>query len=226
MAKRFCPRHERAREREGRLPFLRGEVGVARADCEPVGVANRRDDANFELQVQIGDQAFEDRGLLRVLLAEVGPVRPDDVEELEADRRHSAEVPGTGAPFQLIREAFDLHPGPEALRIHLLGGRDEQVVDPRGLRERGVGLFVARVALEVLPLPELGRVDEDRGDDDVVLPPGGLEERHVARVQRAHRGDEAHALGGKCGAGLRDGAQDLHRELAPRSAASVSASAR
>jgi hypothetical protein len=135
-------------------------------------------------------------------------------------------VPGTGAPFQLVREAFDLHPGPEVLRVHLLDGRDEQIVDPRGLRERGVDLLAARVALEVLLFPELGGVDEDRGDDDVAFPPGGLEERHVARVQRAHRGDEAHALGGKCAAGLRDGAQDLHRGLAPSSAASVSASAR
>ena len=35
--------------------------------------------------------------LLRVLLAEVGALGPDDVEELEADGRDAAEVPGPDA---------------------------------------------------------------------------------------------------------------------------------
>jgi len=56
--------------------------------------------------------------------------------------------------------------------------------------------------------------------------PRGLEERHVAGVERPHRRHEANALPRQRLANLCDRAQRSHWILVPRSAASVSASAR
>ncbi len=110
--------------------------------------------------------------------------------------------------------------------IHLGGRRHEEEVDAGRLGESRVRRLVARVALEVLPFAELGRVDEDRGDDQVVLAARRIEERDVPGVERAHRGDEPDAFPRKGLANFGDRAERPHGVFAPRSAASVSASAR
>ena len=51
-------------------------------------------DAQLELEVEVADHPADDLDLLRVLLAEVGASRADDVEELQADGRDGAEVAG------------------------------------------------------------------------------------------------------------------------------------
>ena len=59
------------------------------------------------VEVQVAHHPADDRDLLGVLLAEVRAARPDDVEELEADRRDAAEVAGPvrrpRAPSELLR---------------------------------------------------------------------------------------------------------------------------
>ena len=118
---------------------------------------------------------LDDGHLLGVLLAEVGAIRADDGEELEADGRHCrGSGPGRDAALEALRQLLDLDPGLEALRVHLLGGRGEDEVDA-GLHRRAPRRrsSVARVASQILACAELGRVDEEADDDDVVLGAGG-----------------------------------------------------
>ena len=83
---------EGAWQGEGACPLIARETCVAGREREPVGVANRRERHEIELEVQVGDHPSQHRDLLRVLLAEVHDVGADDREELEADGRDPAEV--------------------------------------------------------------------------------------------------------------------------------------
>ena len=153
-------------------------------------VTHGGDDADLEVEVQVADELLDDRGLLGVLLAEVGAIRPDDVEELQADRGHAAEMPRPELAFQLAAELSDVDPGSVAVRVHLLGRGREEDVDAGLLGELRIALLVARIAVEVLAGRELGRVHEEARDDDVILCPRGLEQRKVASVEGAHCGHE------------------------------------
>ena len=92
----------------------RGEAAVPRREREPVGVAHRRDDSHRQLEVEVANHAADDRGLLRVLLAEVGAIGTDEVEELEADRGDGAKVAGAVRAFEPLRELRHLDPRLEA----------------------------------------------------------------------------------------------------------------
>ena len=126
-------RGERARERRGALAVARVEVGVARAHRQAVGLADDRQHLDPHREVEVGDHAADHRRLLGVLLAEVGDVGADDVEELGDDRGDAAEVPGAAprgvAVEHLGERAGDLDRGGEALRVDLLDGRRVDEVD-------------------------------------------------------------------------------------------------
>ena len=76
------------------------EVGVARGEREAVRVADGREDAQLEVavEVEVAQHAAQDGDLLRVLLAEVGGLRADDVEELQADVATPRKWPGRARP--------------------------------------------------------------------------------------------------------------------------------
>src|SRR5690348_16229576 len=46
------------------LPLLQGQVDVARAQRQPIALAHSRPDANVDAQVEVADEAFDDRDLL------------------------------------------------------------------------------------------------------------------------------------------------------------------
>ena len=203
---------ERAWEGERRRPFGRGEVGVPGGQSEAVRIADRGEDADLEPEVEVAHHLRDDGDLLRVLLAEVGPCGSHDVEELEADGGHAAEVSGPVLAFEQSRKLFDLYPGLVARGIELLRRGSEQQVDTFLLGHARIALLVAWVAPEILAGAELRRVDEEADDDDLVLCPGGAEERQVPLVERAHRGNEADlAAAAELGAHLLDRPDRLHR---------------
>ncbi len=68
----------------------------------------------------------------------------DEVDELQADGRDSAEVAGPVLAFEDAAELLDLDPGLEARRVDLLGGGGEEDVDAFLLGEARVALLVAR----------------------------------------------------------------------------------
>src|SRR5437588_238198 len=142
-----------------------------------------------------------DRDLLRVLLAEVGAGRADEVEELATDCCNPAEVPRPGGALEAARELLDVDPGLVARRVELLDrGREEDV--GAGLSgDARVPLLVPWVRSEVVAGVELGGVDEQAHDEEVVLVPRGAKQREVGRdaVQR----DEV--VGGDGGARVVEG---------------------
>ena len=118
-----------ARQGEGELPLLVGEQLVARRQGEPVVVADRGEDAKVDLEAQVFEQLPDDFHLLCVLLAEVDDVRPDDVEELETDRRHAAEVAWAVDAFEDRAQLGYLHPRLITGRVHLRHRRTEGEID-------------------------------------------------------------------------------------------------
>ena len=72
---------------------LRGvEIGVAGAHRQAVGLADDRQHLDPHREVEVADHAPDHGRLLGVLLAEVGDVGPDGVEELGDDGGDAAEV--------------------------------------------------------------------------------------------------------------------------------------
>ena len=183
-------RRQGAGEGQRALALLGREVGVARGEGEPVGVAHRRHDADLDRHGQVAHHPPDDRHLLGVLLAEVGAARADEVEQLQADGCDAAEVAGPVLALEQRAEPLDVDPGLEARRVDLLGRGDEEHVHARLFGELGIAILVARVALEVLALAELGRVDEQARDDGLVLAPRRLEQGEVPLVEGSHRGHE------------------------------------
>ena len=122
-------RRESAGKRERACALLGREQDVARRQGEPVLVPHGRDHLERELEVEIGEHPAQHLDLLRVLLAVEGDVRPNDVEQLEADRRHPAEVARAVLAFEDRAELGHLDPGLVPGRVHLGRGRREDDVD-------------------------------------------------------------------------------------------------
>ncbi len=99
------------------------------------------------MQIQVADEAADDGGLLRVLLAEVRAAWLHDVEELQADGGDAAEV--AGARRALGAGLADVDPGREAGGIQLVDGRREHHVDAFRVGDREIALLVARIHGEV-----------------------------------------------------------------------------
>ena len=76
---------------DGGGPALVGrQVGVAAGEGQPVVVPHGRAADHLHRPGQVGDHPAHDRQLLEVLLAEVGPARPGQVEQAGDDGGHAA----------------------------------------------------------------------------------------------------------------------------------------
>ena len=95
-------------KREGRLAFAWVEVAVSAAEGQTVRLANRRAGADFDGKIEVSTHFTHEKLLLKVLAAEVRRVRLNDVEQLQHDCRHAAEVPGPQAPSQTSRQGLDV----------------------------------------------------------------------------------------------------------------------
>ena len=128
------------RERDGPLAVLVAEVGVARAHRQAVGLAHGRHRPDPHREVEVAGHAPDHRDLLRVLLAEVGDVGLNGVEELGDHRGDAAEVLRP-APRRVAAEhlgqALDLDVGGEAVRVDLFDRRRVDEVDARLRRRAG-----------------------------------------------------------------------------------------
>ena len=204
------------RERHGALAVGAFEVAVAAGQGQAVVLAHGGADLDADGDVEVAHELPDDGDLLGVLLAEVGHVGPDHVEELGHDGGDPVEVLGAArGAFERLGEPCDAHVGGEAGRVHLLGRGGEEHVDAEGGGLGGVGRLVAGVGGEVLAGAELGRVDEERDHDDVGVGAGAAHEGQVARVERAHGGHEPDraagaAVGGERLAQLGHGADGPH----------------
>jgi hypothetical protein len=93
---------ERAVENGGGAFVFGFEVGVARGEREAGVFAHGGEDDDLRVEGEVAHEAFDDERLLRVLLAEVGKVCADDVEEDGQDGGDATEVAGTRRTFELF----------------------------------------------------------------------------------------------------------------------------
>jgi hypothetical protein len=163
------------------------EIGVARGEREAGIFTHGWENDDLRVEGEVAHETFDDERLLRVLLAEVGEVRADDVEENRQDGGDAAKVAGTRCAFELLGEAFDFDVGGKVFRVNFFGRRGEDVVHVVIGESHRVFRQIARVAREVFLRPELFGVDEDRDDHDIAHAPRLAHEAQVAFMQRAHR---------------------------------------
>src|SRR3972149_29754 len=103
---------------------------MARAEREAVRLADGGEDAELDLEHEVANHLADDLGLLSVLLPEVGPLRPNDLEELEDDGCDTSEVARAEATFEDRAELCHLDPGLEPGWVHLLDRGSENGPDP------------------------------------------------------------------------------------------------
>ena len=145
------------------------QVDVTAADGEAVGLTDGGDADDFEGEVEVPGHASDDDKLLGVLLAEVGPIGLDDVEELGNDGGDADEVTGPRRAFVEVGDGAGVDPGVGAGAVHLVGGGGEDEADTCLFEHAEVAVAVAGVGCEVFVGAELGGVDKYGGGYGVVL---------------------------------------------------------
>ena len=180
-----APRHGRDRRRD--RCTLRLDI-ASPSGSRTVGQTSIRD-----RDVEVAHEPADHDGLLRVLLAEVGHVGRDHVEELGDDGRHAVEVRATpvGA-LERLGHPGHRHGRGEAGRVDLLDRRREQVVDARPRRRaRRRARWSRGYASRSRGVVELRRVHEQRHDDHIAVSASAAHQRQVALVEGAHRRNQS-----------------------------------
>ena len=90
-----------------RRALLGREVDVARRQREPVGLTDRRTGDDLGRDRQVARHLADDHHLLGVLLAEVGVLGADQVEQDRDDRRDAVEVARPGRALERPRHRAD-----------------------------------------------------------------------------------------------------------------------
>ena len=115
---------------------------------------------DLDRQRQVGDQAADDRQLLEVLLAEVGPARPGQGEQLGHDGRHPVEVARAATiPSRTLGQALDAHVvrGGSGHSSSVVGANTRWA--PASAGQPAVVVEIAGIGGQVLGRPELQRID-------------------------------------------------------------------
>ena len=178
-----------------RLPTLRGgKITVARTHGESVRLANCRTDLDSDRQIEIPNHVLDDTALLVVLLPEVGDIGRDQVEQLQHDGGHTAEMPGAADSFKRFRHIrwFDLCG--ELRGVDLFGVRYKDKVGGADSSASRSASSVPRIAGEVLVRTELGRIDENRDGGEGALAHAAPHETQVPVMQCPHGGHKPERL--------------------------------
>ena len=175
-----APACERPGEAECRSRSSRSRRALRDDSARPSGVADGRQHADLDAEVQVAHDAADHDRLLRVLLAEVRARGADDVEELQAHGRDAAEV--AGARVALGTGVLDVDPRARSRRgrsPRALGAK--RMSTPHSSAMRGVAPLRRAGTRRDRRLAELRRVDEERRDDELVLARAAAEERSGGR---------------------------------------------
>ena len=159
-------------------------------------VAHGGDADDIDRLVEVLDHLADDLELLVILLAEIGAVGADDVEQLGHDGGDAGKMAGSHFALELPAERDDVDRGLDPARIHVLDAGSEEDIDLALLQHGAVAGEVTRIFGEILVGAELQGIDEKRGHDHVVLRAGARDELHVTVMQVAHCGNEADGASG------------------------------
>src|SRR5688500_4272705 len=167
------------------------EQPVAGTHRESVWLADGRHFDHFHPNIEVRDHTANYGELLRVFLTKVDASRLHNVEKLEHHSGNAAEMAGTEMPAEVLGDRARLDKDALWLGIHYGGGWSEQEVRAVGLTEGGIDSDVAWVSLEVAGAIELNGVHEQADHKDLVLTARPVQKRSMARVERAHGGNQA-----------------------------------
>src|SRR5215471_18785215 len=141
----------------------------------------------------------DDRQLLVILLAEISPIGPDEIEQLQDDRQDALKEPRPVRSFHYPRAVVRLDPETVPVRIQFRRGRREYLVGSKTLQKFQVVIERTRVSGEIARVVELRRVYENADHNDFVLTAASLHQRSVSLVKRAHCRDETDTAPGEGG---------------------------
>src|SRR5205809_2430491 len=178
---------------ENRCGFPLGgiQVLIPRADRQTVGLANRWYRGNFDGNIQVRHHAPDDCQLLHILFAEIGAVRADDVEQLQNNCCHSAEMSRPEFAAEMFAYPRNLRGGQLRDRVHFVRRwieNDVRTLLPANLQVLFQCSWISGV---VLVWTELKRIDKNADDDDAAFPAGGSNQRFMTRMERSHSWNKA-----------------------------------
>ena len=139
---------------------------------------------------------MDDRDLLIVLLAEIGGIGLDDVEELGHHRGDAGEMAGPGFAFEFGAKLRQVNHRLHRLRIHVGDAGRKNEIDACLFQHGAVAGEIAGILVEILVFAKLQRVDEDRYNSDVVLGLGMRNKAEMALMQVAHGRHKTNRMAG------------------------------
>src|SRR5207248_9191373 len=113
------------------------------------------------LEIEIAHHSLNNGQLLKILLAENGGIRRENVEQLRDHCANPAEVSGTRFAFQRTRQRNLFYERRPIVWIHLLDRRTKQKVDASGSAEFVVGFFRPWIALVIAARLKLERINKN-----------------------------------------------------------------
>ena len=165
-------------------------MGYDKFFVQPDGGTNGLATDDFDRQGQLARHVAQHHQLLIVLFSEQRRLRLNDVEQLENDGRHAAEMAGAELAVELVLNGWWLDVVLLRLGVEIaLGGCKKDVDAGRG-ELLAILLQGARIKVEVVTGSELQAVDENAGDDGVSVGARRGHQRDVAGVQVAHGRDK------------------------------------
>src|SRR6185437_3824292 len=105
---------------------------IARAQRKAIRLTNCRYSDDGHRHVQILNHPPDDGELLRVLLAEIGAIRSDDIEQLCHNSSDAPEMSGSKCAAQVIRQTGHVHKRQLLLWIQFGWRRSEYHVNRNG----------------------------------------------------------------------------------------------
>src|SRR2546422_9321235 len=125
-------------------------MDVAGAEGEPIGLADDRAPDDLRPDGKVASHLADDEQLLGILLAEVGALGSDEVEENGDNGRHAFEMAGPSGTLERVSERSDGDGRVEPGRIHLVDQRRKDDVRPFGATDLEVPFFVTWIDREVV----------------------------------------------------------------------------
>ena len=161
---------------------------VAAAAGQAVSVAHNVALHNLNRQVQVLHHRLDNGYLLPVLLAEVGALGLDNIEQTAHHLADTVEVAGPMGTLHHRRDGRILEMTLVGRGVHLLDRGRQHVVGTARLQQPAVGLQRARIVLQIVLVVKLRGIHKYRYDRDAVFLHTATYQRGMTLVKCSHGG--------------------------------------
>ena len=168
------------------------QTAVARGHRQTVFLPNNGAGDNARLAATKFRDTLYHLDLLVVLLAKVGRIGLQEVEQAIDHGRYALEMAGTKSSFQALVQALELvRTGHRSIRVDIGLLRDKDGITTNALQSVKVVFQIQRIGRKVSWIVELGGVHVDAGEDDVIFGPCFFDQCEMPLVQGTHGGNKA-----------------------------------